>query len=205
MPTFSPPPLPKRLRWDNPVGLQLDQFLSETEGKRERMLERLAAAGWPCIGHGYFSDVFLTPCGQYVVRVSPPDEGYEAYLRFLQGSLSSNPYTPKIFYHVPLIDTTRGYSSNNNRGHVTVVERLEPFSPALRPVVDRLRKVVVTSEADMSTLADDADLLALAKALNHRGSRIYLDLKEDNMMRRGDRLVVTDPFYGRDYLQRPKR
>jgi hypothetical protein len=48
-------------------------------------------------------------------------------------------------------------------------------------------------------------LLALAKAMNHRGARIYLDLKEDNLMRRGNHLVVTDPFYGRDYLQRPKR
>ncbi len=143
--------------------------------------------GFKLLGSGKYASVFGNPKYQYVLKVFMKDSAYLKWVSFVQAN-KENPYVPKIRGKVlkitPIIYAIR-------------LEKLSPYSemPSLSPKTTgpqfmrdyRKWQDDKNFKSSDKNIQDILDHFTINKAL--------LDLHSENMMMRGDQLVIVDPYY----------
>lgn len=138
----------------------------------------MAQHGFKLLGAGKYASVFGNPKYPYVIKVFMKDS---AYLKWIQFALKNrnNPYVPKVKGKVvkisPVIYAIR-------------LEKLEPgsLSGPFAEAYSKWRRDP-NFKSDDKNIQDILDYFAKYKDL--------LDLHGENVMMRGNQLVVIDPFY----------
>ena len=154
-------------------------------------IDHLDAVGVRELGNGYFSRVFQHPkLKDVAVKVVAGDEMYMKFLRFVMKN-QGNPYLPRI-YHI-----TR-HVSKGSTYFIVMMEKLSKL-PFQKYRVWRKRLGTGNSmcqfEAKLQHLSvncEDSHLRKIFKFIykNH----YYFDLHGNNVMRRGDQIVIVDPL-----------
>jgi hypothetical protein len=134
--------------------------------------------GFQMLGSGKYASVYGNESYPYVIKVFQRDSAYFRWLKFALNN-RNNPYVPRI------------------RGKVV---KITPMVYAIR--LEKLRPGYIDSEfqqhfdqwqRDPNYRADDPDLQQVFDFFH--SNRKLLDLHNENVMRRGDQLVIIDPFY----------
>lgn len=183
-----------RNKWDVPEKLQ--SYLSDN--------------GYTQLGKGNFSEVWAKPGERFVLKIMLNDTSDDCYIDFIQAlQHANNPHFPKIgrLRHFKLQHEEFG----NLDWNIIPIERLEKLSTkAIRKRGDaqlvlaycqmkrgdntRYRWFKNPQEIYDQHIEDYPELGEALKFLDrHIARTCRIDLHEDNMMLRGNTLVITDP------------
>ena len=138
----------------------------------------LKSKGFSKLGSGKYGSVFGNPKYPYVLKVFMKDSAYLRWIKFAMDN-KDNPYVPEIRGKVvkitPMIYAIR-------------LEKLTPgtFSGPFAQAYSKWQKDS-SYKSDDKNIQDVLDYFAKNKKL--------LDLHGENIMMRGNQLVVIDPFY----------
>lgn len=174
---------------------ELDQ--EEEAGYEEFPRENLRAAvqelirqGWEVLGKGYFSYVVTRPGLPYVVKLSYSDRGYRKYLEFVRAN-ANNPHVPKV----------RGLGVRLRPDIYAIrIENLEPLTSWKDPLLRKYVSPELPADFDSLFHPRNEEFLKtnhpeLRKVIDYiERTAFENDLNWTNVMRRGDTLVITDPF-----------
>ena len=167
-------------RADNPFDEMIHRFEGQYGRNQSAMIEAFGHAGWKRCGQGKNGRVAASPCGQYVVRISQEDEGFDRHVELCQ-THADNKHFPKVHAHKTLPDGSL----------VTIMEKLEPLPKHLTTQRAQLtRQIAFGDTPNMSpSLREAAEIIRSQSDLQkdvHGGDILY---------RKSDRsLVITDPF-----------
>lgn len=143
----------------------------------------LSAAGWTFIGHGVGAKIFRHGSAPDVLKVSDGDQCYLAFADYVAENWT--PFLPKL--------------DSIFRGEKWAVTRVEYLTPLNAKDAVRVNDWVddylnfrrgnqsPPLPTEWSTVLDDLFNIAMTCGCG-------LDLKPDNWMLRGDRIVLTDPL-----------
>lgn len=157
-------------------------------------VERLKSAGYNSLGSGYYGQVFEKPGADYVLKVfSNRDKAYTNFVNIARQN-QDNPHFPKI--KGSIVKVTDAYSAvrteklaNYSGEYASVLEEyletgsLEHNNPDVK---SKLEKVF----QEQPGLKDALDVIhsSLIKTGQHEN-----DFHMDNMMSRGNTIVIIDP------------
>jgi len=162
--------------------------------KMGTVTQQLAQIGWHPIGSGYWAQVFEHPDKPYVLKIFMDDPYYLRYLQIIKAN-KDNPHVPRIFGNpvkiTPMVNAVR-------------LEKLTPLTgesdPILKKYVDpELPPELMYAldiEGENQEFAEEhhPKLVQLMQALEPIfSSRGDSDLHHENVMKRGDTLVIIDP------------
>ena len=167
-----------------------EEFDDSNAGALSDAVNQLRLQGWRVIGKGYYAYVLKAPVKDYVIKLSYGDSGYQKFLKFIR----SNPGNP----HVPRI---RGLGVKLSPDVYAI--RMEQLIPITRtdPVLAQYIAPGLPVEFDSIWHEDNIDFLkASHPELYQTFVSLYRmdpdnDIDYTNVMRRGDTLVITDPFF----------
>ena len=134
--------------------------------------------GFSLLGSGKYASVFGHPKYDYVLKVFMKDSAYLKWIEFVQKN-KGNPYVPKVRGKVIKI-TPLFYAIR--------LEKLERYKTGGQFMKDfSAWQANPSFKSDDKNIQDILDYFATHKKL--------LDLHGENMMMRGNQLVIIDPFY----------
>lgn len=152
----------------------------------------LEAKGFKKLGNGQFATVFEHPNYPWVFKVFTQDPAYLFFLKYVIRN-QTNPHVPKVRGGIVPIGTD------------TYVIRMEKLSPssnasdmAQYQIINILGRVTeqITKEVGPNMvkwlITEYPDIYKMIRALELHGYRF--DMHDDNIMLRGDTVVVTDPL-----------
>lgn len=157
-------------------------------GLPENLIEWLKGKGFKMIGEGHYSYVFSSESEDFVVKVNNGERMDKGYLEFVE-FCRQNKGNP----HLPKIGTVKKYDN----WYIVFIEKLEEFEELggyskIKLVVD------IKDEADNWKTSITGDIAKQVKDCGKLLKQIkYLgddDFHVDNLMKRGDTLVITDPL-----------
>jgi hypothetical protein len=145
-----------------------------------------AAMGMPgrpdLLGSGYFASVFDIGYGRVLKVIKDEDPGYEWFVTQIEG-ITDNPFLPRVFY-----------SETWGDRRVYCLEKLTPLKACNNrcEMYDTWRNVrdAMMSENSFMTILHPK-LRQIRSILS--SSKYRIDLHDENMMVRGDQIVITDP------------
>lgn len=151
-------------------------------GSAYTLVRCLRKRGWKGLGSGFFSYVLATPCGRYALKIARNyyKKGNALWMRYARQN-PGHMHLPKVFFH-----------TRTRFGAITLMERLAPVPHAWRHKAERFCDMVHGREEPQPHI-DGPQMVELVHTLR-RADPDRLDLKCENVMMRGLRLVVTDPF-----------
>lgn len=182
------------------------RLLAET---LDEYVQRLEKQGISSLGKGGFAKVFQHPTMPNVAvkLLVERDPGYERYLQFCETKGKGNPYCPKI---LQVVKADKIFDDPWDPNMVVVfMEKLAPISQhefnTFHQYVSYLADIPITHDNNLcdpetwhllSKQKDDVPLAKLAKALYvmYTSDQEDFDLHKANIMKRGQQLVITDPF-----------
>lgn len=150
-------------------------------------VQRLRQLGIRELGHGYYAHVFQHPtiasCAVKVVEAC--DEGY---LYFMSWSMAhqDNPYVPRFY------DATHITVDDGSKYVIIFMEKLGRISEV--EYGKFLAKVNTTLVLGLYSVDTDPALYELLTCL--LAKPLSIDLRQGNLMKRGDQVVCVDPFAG---------
>ncbi len=181
--------------------------------KLKEYQKRLKKLGIKTLGQGNFADVFQHPTMPNVVvkLLTENDKGYEKYVAFSEQH-KGNKYVPKILGVHKEKDVFEGELDPDL--HLVFMEKLRPIEDdeymefgqyILDLGTDGATPSIMTSMTDhlndlprwksIARQTKDKDMAELAKFfLANAKGKVNLDLHDGNMMMRGSKPVITDPF-----------
>ena len=156
--------------------------------------------GWKYSGNGSFARVFISPCGQYALRISTSK--HDSYQYYAQVAISNqqNKYMPKIYWHVSPI------SSNSYIGSVTLMENLSLNKKAVNSNNTVCSFMIASSsiwlkehssidEIKQNVYPQLKEMVKLFIPLKKHSHQIEFDLHNENwMFRKNGEIVLTDPL-----------
>lgn len=161
--------------------------------------------GWFLINsEGTFSNIYGSPCGVYVLRVAfsmPEDEDCFPFHATHAIFEKDNPYLPNIYWHV---HSAEKYIEA--RMNLTLMEKLTNIS-MYKGAAGLPNDFKIVNEA-MPHSADNVEIPiqafenpTLAKTLytikeNMQRYNLHSDIKPQNVLMRGQQVVITDPYMG---------
>jgi len=133
-------------------------------------------------GTGKYGTVFINSSYPYAIKIFMRDTAYMRWLRFCMNN-QQNPYVPKI----------RGKVSKLTSIFYAVrIEKLKPIR-GMHDSVDQFATIISRWEDDNSYRTNDENINSILDLFN-KNSNIF-DLHNENIMMRGDQVVIIDPFY----------
>lgn len=138
----------------------------------------MQSRGFATLGSGKYGSVFGHSKYPYVVKVFMKDSAYLRWIKFAMDN-KNNPYVPKIRGKVLKI-TPMIYAI-----------RLEKLTPGT--FTGPFAKAYMNWQNDPSYQSDDKNIQDILDYFSK--NKKLLDLHGENIMMRGDQLVVIDPFY----------
>lgn len=137
--------------------------------------------GFKLLGSGKYASVFGNPKYAYVLKVFMKDSAYLKWIEFAQKN-KSNPYVPKVRGKVLKI-TPMFYAIR--------LEKLTPYKGNGGQFMKDYPSLT-SSDPDIQSIFD-----------YFKKHKALLDLHGENMMMRGNQLVIIDPFYNWFNKSRP--
>jgi len=161
--------------------------------------DKLLDAGWEILGHGSYADVYHKDGMQYVLKVFCKDNAYLDFIKLVLNN--TNEHFPK--FYGKLIKVTPKYYAirmeklekfSNNSLVETIWDYLYFRNPNY-PITDNILKdknyiksTNIMNEPENSTLKQALDLII--PLTEYHGT----DIKNDNIMLRGNTVVLIDPL-----------
>jgi len=159
----------------------------------------LTRAGYERLGSGNFATVYQKPGSNYVLKVfTSEDTGYTAFLDLVKKS-QSNPHFPKIYGKIIRINSE------------CLAVRMEPLTPNfdnnaaeyIDTYISTWGKHVHKTAPNYNAVMEAWDFMDLRPSLieacdlivKHLLPRYRLDIKDENVMMRGETLIITDPIW----------
>jgi hypothetical protein len=134
--------------------------------------------GFSLLGSGKYASVYGNPKYDYVLKVFMKDSAYLKWIEFVQKN-KGNPYVPKVKGKVVKITPTF---------YAIRLEKLSKFTSG-----GQFMKDFSAWQKDNSFKSSDQNIQDI---LDYFGKhKKLLDLHGENMMMRGNQLVIIDPFY----------
>jgi hypothetical protein len=167
-------------RADNPFNEMIHRFEGQYGRDKASMVRAFGEAGWKKCGQGKNGRVAASPCGDYVVRISGEDAGFERHAD-LSREHADNKHFPRVFAHKTLQDGSL----------VTIMEKLAPLPKNLTSQRAQVMHHIAFGDAKSIS----PELKAAADVV-----RAQTDLPKDVhggdiMYRPSDRsLVIVDPY-----------
>lgn len=170
--------------------ITLDNFFSYDYPSMQEFTKVMADNGWKKINEfGFFANVYQHPNYPYVAKVFVNDNSYLKYFNYIKQN-QSNPHVPKV----------RGKAVRiGNNAYVVRMEPLERVSstdPVLRKYIDPKLPLSVHSlivDSNFPFLEEHHPELANLLGDVLRMTEGVPDIHNENVMKRGDTLVITDP------------
>lgn len=172
-------------------------MLEILKGVRPDYQERLASAGYNIIGDGYASDVYAKEGDPFVLKVfSDQDFAYKAFYKVAHSN-PNNPHFPRFKGKMMRI---------NNDSLAVRIERLTPYVGDDQTLWDVKTLIWGFQTGNAVRLASDVDqqLIAACKAIGDAAQNVIhkhgrqrkagIDMKRENVMMRGETLVLIDPI-----------
>lgn len=163
---------------------ELQDFRNDTKGRTEvdtrdqswsyNLPTYFERYGFKLLGAGKYASVFGNPKYPFVIKVFMKDAAFLKWMQFCKDN-PTNPYCPKI----------KGKISKLSDLFFAV--RIEKLTPTKMEAYDRFNQALKSGKSDDKSLQDVVDYLNSNKNL--------LDIHSENVMMRGEQLVVIDPFY----------
>lgn len=158
----------------------------------------LKTINWKYLECGTYARVYLSPCGNYVLKVNIE---YDPYPFFAEMALndSANPYLPNIYWHVPLLDD---FTAGKTVKSVTLIERLEHMDNNEFKYHPKFTDFIINIE-EYSKFPKCRKIGGYLGRIACGFNRIShftdfeFDLQAraiDNIMLRGEQLVIIDPI-----------
>lgn len=174
--------------------------LDDDHTKLGKFMSYLMDKGFTRMGQGSYGLVFTHPNIDYCVKIFRPDKGYRLFLKFC----SENPGNP----HLP---TIKGQLSRINNTYSAIrMERLEPLTlsseeqmirslsmladyPSTEEFIQRFSN---TKSKTFEYYSSQPRFVETYQQLTaFAGSQVEMDLKKENVMKRGQIYVFIDPYY----------
>jgi hypothetical protein len=169
-----------------------------TAAQADNLTNQLKSYGWTLAGYGYSSLVFKNPKFNYVLKVF--ESSNKDWINFANYAMrhQDNPFVPKFMGKIRRISPS---------AYAVRMELLEPikdwsfYNQYVAPEIQQSKRNNNVNWNDVFWHKNEAflqqkypQLFQVVDFLNnlptHRGD---LDLHDDNFMRRGNTLVITDP------------
>ncbi|MEC8068007.1 MAG: hypothetical protein VX154_09155 [Pseudomonadota bacterium] len=168
---------------------------------------RLHNAGWkPLKSVGVFSDIYLSNCEQFILRLGHDDDKSlkDSYPYHAQNCIQhpNNPYFQKMYWHC--------YHSQHQTGKIDKsmnISLMEPLQPVAEnsPAAEEREYVKLSLRCRYEYIDYNPDDLPPPNPLLHRTVQLLkataekhnllYDMQNDNFMMRSDgHLVILDPF-----------
>lgn len=159
----------------------------------QKVIDQMEMEGWELLpkGWGYYSKVFGHPNLPYVAKIFYDDDGYSKYLELMQNS-QDNPHVPKL----------RGKQmSITDKANVVRIEKLQKVAgvtdpifkqyvdPSLPPTHGNLFDNPKNYDFLQENWPELWELLLQIKMYGRAD-----DISTNNVMKRGNTLVITDPI-----------
>tara|TARA_R110000868_G_scaffold262401_1_gene520874 strand:+ start:34776 stop:35357 length:582 start_codon:yes stop_codon:yes gene_type:complete len=162
----------------------------------------LLNAGWFLhSSEGCFSNVYRSPCGQYILRVGHSYADREDKYPFHACNAilnEDNPYFPKIYWHVQSI-----FRHFDEPLTLTLMEVLNPIDNPFKSYDCKLISEAVPVHSDEVIIPQQAfennalakALYSLGKVMEKHGLESDISLGNGNLMQRpSGEIVITDPY-----------
>lgn len=186
----------------------------------QQISEFLAKYGFKKLGGGSFVNVYTHPNMDYVLKVFHKlDYGYLAFLRYVLAN-QGNPTLPRIIGIPKKLNTNRGPGTTSHsigEWYFVRMEKLEPLDISIasdffggmvqfasRMAMNRVRTDDPNPKLAPGTLKriraweaqhpDLAETIRGIRELIPDSDKFGFDLHDENLMRRGDQIVITDPL-----------
>jgi hypothetical protein len=147
---------------------------------------------WKRVSGGERSDVYLSPCRQYILKINTVEDSYPFYA-YLAITQPENPYLPKVYWH----------ASPSDKGEIKSLTLMENLKEITRKKLVRNNEIVHFRRRPYKYILGDEYLYQLKGdwkdyILGMRHLSQFIDLNFDmvsfNFMRRGKQVVITDPI-----------
>ena len=164
-------------------------------------IKKLKSLGWLRMGEGSFSNVFVHPKKNYVLKVNKrPDQAFEHYASIIKKFV--NP-------HFPRISDKKKYEYNDEEYYIYLIEELEHINDTPDINVDQiardLEQIIRSPDQSLTNIffLHDIPEYLLESPLLVKAARIcgrYItghmnDMHAENIMKRKDgTIVITDPY-----------
>lgn len=142
------------------------------------LLDMFGKYGFKLLGSGKYASVFGSEKYPYVIKVFMKDSAYLRWIKFAMDN-KNNPYVPKIRGKVIKI-TPMIYAI-----------RLEKLSPGY--LTGKFAEEYRKWSMDNNHKSDDKNIQDILDYF--KKNKDLLDIHSENVMMRGDQLVIIDPFY----------
>jgi hypothetical protein len=165
---------------------------------KDHVVDFMVQKGFKVLGQGQWGAVFdhADFHGRYVLKLFS-DQFYDAFLRYCAAN-KDNPHLPRVFGKIMQV----------GQGSMVRIERLTPFHADEQTeeflddvghdisVRGRITQMQLLTAENLGLSAILPTMLALGKATPRNAA---YDIHAENIMVRGDTLVITDPWGG-DYI-----
>jgi hypothetical protein len=164
----------------------------------QELVQQMAMIGWcESTTVGWYSTVFSKPGENYVLKVNKREDHPYAWFAFLTRKFP-NPHFPKI-------GNAKFINIGKERYRVYAIEKLQPFKEHWDArSIAAFCKVTVTEKEDLQTtlkyakrfdLGDQEEsLITACDILRKYNQGYYVDIHTNNIMLRGETIVIIDPF-----------
>lgn len=140
----------------------------------------MSAYGFEKLGAGKYASVFGNRIYPYVIKVFMKDSAYIRWISFCLKN-KNNLYCPKIKGKVVKL-TDMVYAI-----------RLEKLNPTT--LSGQFAQDYRAWQKDQNHVSTDKDIQDILDFFGQRDNKKLLDLHDENVMARGNQLVIIDPFY----------
>ena len=150
---------------------------------RENAQTILSRAGYETLGKGAFASVYEKPGRPYVIKLfSKEDDAYRAFIDLARKH--PNKHFPKFFGK--LIQFPDFYGIR--------MEKLAPYTGNSRYI----RDYILFGEDDTEEIMYHPELAEACDLITTLLGKYNLDIKDNNIMQRGNTLVFIDPVWGKE-------
>jgi hypothetical protein len=160
-------------------------------GKMNTVVEKLAALGWNSLGSGHYAKVFSNPTKSYVLKIFQQDYGYEKYLDIIRKN-KGNPHVPILYGRGVPVQLTPKVSAIRMEKLQSVTEDIIDLYVDPEYEFEPTVEDIFSEENEMYLKKRFPDLYKLVKQIS--GADTDWDMHENNVMARGNVLVIIDPL-----------
>lgn len=144
--------------------------------------ELMSKFGFKQLGSGKYAAVFGHDKYPFVLKVFMKDAAYFRWMKFIQTN-RANPFLPKIKGKVVKI---------TDIFNATRIEKLTPYNPSAKSSKEFISEFSKW-KSDNSYKSSNSDIQTILE--DFKKNKKLIDIHGDNLMMRGDQLVIIDPYY----------
>jgi hypothetical protein len=163
--------------------------------------KKMKKLGWKITGSGMYSNVFLNPTKNYVLKINMREDiGYQRYVELIHRSRT---------IHFPKISDEKFLTLGGDTYGMYLIEKLrhlpKPYNYAYAEIITKITEacdspINIIVKWFNENYGDDPNKITLPISLIKASQKLgkyynQIDIHEDNIMQRADgTIVITDPY-----------